>query len=460
MECTSVNLRGSTLKAKRTVMISSHLLGYLGITIGIHHHLRRRPRLGKFSSVATSPEHYSSTKTKSLNSDYSSLRHFIKQLVSKTNTSKLMPPTRRSKASRAKGGEEEEKEAPKSTPHLPRPPQIHPLPSAAAASLLLLLGSSSSATTKPYHVDYPAVSSVLLRVARARLFPLLRSLLDALRLRRGPPLRDSHFASLIQHLGRARLPDDALRLFLSIPSFPCADKSPSTHTLNSLLHALVDNARLPEARALLARSSSQQLGLRPNAVSYNAILKGCCSCASHGALARAREVLDEMARRGVRPSAATYNTLIRFAIRSKQWEAAVRLKEEMGRKGVRPNAVTYAILMQGLCSEGRFEAAKKVMFDMEYQGCAVSAVNYGVLMSDRGRRGDVAGMTELLREMRRRGMKPDAVTYSILINCMCAEGRVGDTYKVFVEMQMKGECEPSAVTYRMLVDGCCRAGEF
>nr|CAD1828394.1 unnamed protein product [Ananas comosus var. bracteatus] len=125
----------------------------------------------------------------------------------------------------AKGGEEEEKEAPKSTPHLPRPPQIHPLPSAAAASLLLLLGSSSSATTKPYHVDYPAVSSVLLRVARARLFPLLRSLLDALRLRRGPPLRDSLFASLVQHLGRARLPDDALRLFLSIPSFPCAAKA-------------------------------------------------------------------------------------------------------------------------------------------------------------------------------------------------------------------------------------------
>ncbi|OAY81999.1 Pentatricopeptide repeat-containing protein, mitochondrial [Ananas comosus] len=360
--------------------------------------------------------------------------------------------------------EEKQKEKKKKPPRAPHTFLAHlksiPSPSAAADSLLHLLGSSSSATTKPYLVDYPAVSSVLLRVARARLFPLLRSLLDALRLRRGPPLRDSLFASLIQHLGRARLPDDALRLFLSIPSFPCADKSPSTHTLNSLLHALVDNARLPEARALLARSSSQQLGLRPNAVSYNAILKGCCSCASHGAMARAREVLDEMARRGVRPSAATYNTLIGCAIRSKQLDAAVRLKEEMGRKGVSPNAVTYAILMRGLCSEGRFEAAKKMMFDMEYQGCAASAVNYGVLMSDRGRRGDVAGMTELLREMRRRGMKPDAVTYSILINYMCAKGRVGDAYKVFVEMQMKGACEPSAAMYRMLVDGCCRAGEF
>nr|CAD1828401.1 unnamed protein product [Ananas comosus var. bracteatus] len=250
--------------------------------------------------------------------------------------------------------------SPKSTPHLPRPPQIHPLPSAAAASLLQLLSSSSSATTKPYLLDYPAVSSVLLRVARARLFPLLRSLLDTLRLRRGPPLRDSLFASLIQQLGRARLPDDALRLFLSIPSFPCADKSPSTHTLNSLLHALVDNARLPEARALLARSSSQQLGLRPNAVSYNAILKGCCSCASHGAMARARE--------------------------GREFEMGLRISTAMSATKHRLRPESFERLIRGLCQIGKVDDACFVLEQMEKMSVGLGAEEWAALIAAVGGR--------------------------------------------------------------------------
>ncbi|XP_072985469.1 uncharacterized protein [Typha latifolia] len=318
---------------------------------------------------------------------------------------------------------------PRKKPHPPPPPPPrlpHPFLShlksisdpSAAASLLL--------SSPPHLLDYPSCSSVLHRLARARLFPSLHSLLSLLRLHR-VPCQEPIFNSLIHHFGTAGLPDDALRLFHSIPAFSCPPGVPTTQTFNFLLNALVDNSRLDEARSLL--SQCRKLGVRPNAVSYNIIIKGVSKSSG---FETALDVLDEMVKRGVRPSVVSYNILIGFTCRNGRLEEAMRLKEEMWRKGVRPNAVTFASLMECLCAEGRYEAAKKMMFDMEYQGCKAELMNYGVLMSDRGRRGNFEGLKELLAEMKKRKMKPDVI---------------------------KGS-EPTAPTYRMLVDGCCRAREF
>ncbi|KAJ0974407.1 hypothetical protein J5N97_016372 [Dioscorea zingiberensis] len=314
-----------------------------------------------------------------------------------------------------------------------------------AAALHLLLHAP------PHLQDYPVCASLLHRLARARLFPLVDALLLFVR-SNSVPCKDPIFNSLIDHFGKARLPHRALHLFLSIPSFNCPPSAPTRQTLNFLLNALVDNDALHEAESSLARC--KEWNLRPNVVSYNIIIKGRCE--KHG-FESARHLFDEMRKRKVRPSVVSYNILIGHMSRNGHLGGAIRMKEEMVSKGTHPNAVTYALLMEGLCREGKFDSAKKMMFDMQYQGCKTRLVNYGVLMSDCGRRGDLDGMKKLFVEMTRRRLRPDAVSYNILINYLCARGGVDDAYKVFVEMQMKG-CEPIAATYRMMVDGFCRAG--
>ncbi|VAH22131.1 unnamed protein product [Triticum turgidum subsp. durum] len=142
------------------------------------------------------------------------------------------------------------------------------------------------------------------------------------------------------------------------------------------------------------------------------------------------------------------------------YRAAERLKEEMVRRGVSPNAVTYSLLMRGLCDAGRQDDAKKLMFDMEYQGCQTEAVNYGVLMSAYARQGDVDAIRGLLSDMRMRKLGPDDASYNVLIKCLCDSGRVEEAHKALVEMQLKDGMAPSAATYRVLADGCCRAGDF
>lgn len=329
------------------------------------------------------------------------------------------------------------------------PPEPHPflvhlksLPSPVAAAAALL--------SAPRHLhDHPFASCVLYRVARARLFPLIPPLLSALHALH-VPIQPAAFTALIDRLGAAARPDAAALVFRAVPAF-C---SHSNATFHALLHALVCNGRADAARDMLPEAA--KLGVRPNAVSYNIILKGACH---RDGFEGARKVLDEMLGRGVRPTAVTFNTLVGAACREGELGAAERLADEMARRGVPPNAVTYALLMRGLCDAGRYDDAKKLLFDMEYRGCQPEAANYGVLMSACAARGDVDGIRGLISDMRKRKLQPDDAAYNVLVKCLCDAGRVDEAHKALVEMQLKGTA-PSAATYRVLLDGCCEAREF
>ena len=46
-----------------------------------------------------------------------------------------------------------------------------------------------------------------------------------------------------------------------------------------------------------------------------------------------------------------------------------------------------------------------------------------------------------------------------MVNHLCSEGRAPEGYRTLKEMEKKS-CEPNAATYRMMVDGFCRIGDF
>jgi pentatricopeptide repeat protein len=253
------------------------------------------------------------------------------------------------------------------------------------------------------------------------------------------------------------LPDVAARVFHSVSSFNVAVNCPTKMSLNSLLNVLVDNGRLAHARDVL--DSCPKLGIRSNIVSYNIIIKGYCQS---GDLDGARQVLDEMVeRRNIRPSVVTFNILIGHVCKKDGVSPAIKLKDDtMTRWRIPPNAVTFALLMKGFCEERRYNDAKKLMFDMEFQNCKTGLVNYGVLINDRAKQGDFKGIEELLSEMKKRRVKPDDAIYNMIISHWCKEGKVHEAYRVLLDMKIKGGCNPSAATYRALLDGCCRFGEF
>ncbi|XP_031247522.1 pentatricopeptide repeat-containing protein At1g07740, mitochondrial [Pistacia vera] len=298
--------------------------------------------------------------------------------------------------------------------------------------------------------DYPSYASLIYKLARARDFEAVETVLGYIQ-DYNIRCKEILFIALIQHYGKAHLVDKAIELFHKITSFDCVR---TLQSLNTLLNVLIDNDRLHDAKEMFG--SFHKMGLRPNSVSFNIMIKGWLK---EDNWVEARRVFDKMLERKVQPSVVTYNSLIGFLCRKGDVEKAKGLFEDIVKKGKYPNAVTYALLMEGLCSIGEFKEAKKMMFDMAYRGCKPKLINFGVLMTDLGKRGKIDEAKSLLGEMKKRRFKPDVVIYNILINYLCKEGRTTEAYKVFVEMQVGG-CEPNAATYRMMADGFCRVEDF
>ncbi|CAK9140230.1 unnamed protein product [Ilex paraguariensis] len=298
--------------------------------------------------------------------------------------------------------------------------------------------------------DYPSYASLIYKLARSRNFEAVETLLHYLQIY-DIRCRETLFIALIEHYGKARLPDEAINLFYKMRSFNCAR---TVQSFNTLLNVLIDNGRHCDAKEMFKCSS--KMGFRLNSVSFNIMIKGWLE---KGEWEKACQMFNEMLEREVEPTVVTYNSKIGFLCKKGEFDKAKGLFEEMVKKGKNPNAVTYALLMENLCSSGKYKEANKMMFDMEYQGCKPRLVNYGVLTSDLCKRGKIDEAKALLVEMKKRRIKADVVMYNILINYLCKEGRAAEAYKVLVEMQVKG-CEPNAATYRMMVDGFCHVGDY
>jgi pentatricopeptide repeat protein len=86
--------------------------------------------------------------------------------------------------------------------------------------------------------------------------------------------------------------------------------------------------------------------------------------------------------------------------------------------------------------------------------------NYGALMSACGACGDAGGIRGLISDMRKRKLTPDDASYNVLIRCLYDAGRVDEAHRELVEMLLKDGTALSVATYRVLLDGCCEAGDF
>ncbi|KAG8371410.1 hypothetical protein BUALT_Bualt13G0084800 [Buddleja alternifolia] len=302
-----------------------------------------------------------------------------------------------------------------------------------------------------YKHDYPSYASLIYKLARARKFEDVSTVLNVIQTR-DIKCDEALFIGLIRHYGKAHLTDKAFEVFREMGrSFNCVR---TVQSFNTILNVLVDNDGVRDAIRLF--EEGPKMRFRLNSVSFNIMIK---MWLGQGDWEKAKKVFDEMLEREVEPTVVTYNSQIGFLCKRGDVDEAKSLFEDMRRKGKQGNAVTYALLMEGLCVSGNFKEAKKMMFDMEYHGCKAELVNYGVLMSDLVKRGLIEEAKGLLVEMKKRRIKPDVVMHNILIDYLCKNGEASEGYKILVDMQVNG-CEPNAATYRTVVDGFCKVEDF
>nr|CAB3459851.1 unnamed protein product [Digitaria exilis] len=361
-----------------------------------------------------------------------------------------------------------------------------------AAALRLFLNPTTSTTPSPAPFLYSlrCYDLIISKLASARLFPAMESILSRLAAdsSSGPRLRprEQLLCRVVSAYGRARLPAAARRAFAH-PAFP----GPRTaRALNALLHALLA-CRAP-LRDLLAVCGEARIA--PDACTYNILMR---AAAASGSLEHTRHLFDEMLYRGIAPTVVTFGTVVAALCDAGQLEDAFEVKEMMVRRyDVSPNAYVYASLMKGLCEKGDVDAAARLKEEMVGNAELVldSAV-YATLVRALfrlGRKGEVVGLLEemkgrgivadrvvynamiagfcederdpsaafaVLDDMQKSACKADTVTYNTLVNGLCKLGQWRDAAELVEDMPRRG-CPPDVVSFRMLFDGMCAAGEF
>ncbi|KAF7077281.1 hypothetical protein CFC21_081848 [Triticum aestivum] len=355
-----------------------------------------------------------------------------------------------------------------------------------SAALRLFLSPPTTPVSTPFRYSLRCYDLIISKLAAARHFPAMESLLSSLRASPLQP-REPLLHCVISAYGRARLPAAARRAFAH-PAFPGPR---TTRALNALLHALAV-CSTPLAELL---SVCRDAAIPPDACTYNILIRA--AAASGGSVDHVRLLFDEMLQRRIAPTVVTFGTLVAAFCDCGRLEEAFDVKDAMAEQyNVRPNAHVYASLMKGLCQRGDVDKAVRLKEEMVADADLVlDPAIYATLVRALfrgGRKGEVVGLLEemkgrdiqadrvvhnamiagfcedegdldaafaVLDDMQNSGCKADVVSYNTLVAGLCKLGRWQDANELVEDMPRRG-CPPDVVTYRMLFDGMCVAGAF
>ncbi|KAF7146812.1 hypothetical protein RHSIM_Rhsim04G0027000 [Rhododendron simsii] len=317
-------------------------------------------------------------------------------------------------------------------------------------ALHLFLNPNPNAN-KPFRYSLLSYDLIITKLGRAKMLDEMDQILQQLKTETRFNPGEIIFCNIITFYGRARLPDRALHIFNQIPSFRCQR---TIKSFNTLLNALLSCREFGKMREVFVGLNRF---VAPDACSYNVLIRAGCLMNDLGS---AREVFDEMQKRGVRPDAVTFGTLISGLCAGGKLDEAFKLKEDMERGfRVRLDGFVYASLIKGLCKVNELSLAFKLKDEMLERRVELDSAVFSTLISalfKAGRKGDVVGV---LKEMKENKCKLDAITYNAMIYGYCQEKDFDAAFGVLSEME-KRRCKPDVVCYNVIIGGFCREGKF
>ncbi|MCD7464519.1 hypothetical protein HAX54_052929 [Datura stramonium] len=309
----------------------------------------------------------------------------------------------------------------------------------------------SNHTIKPFRYSPLCYDLIICKLGRAKLFDEMEKIMDKLRHDTRISLKEVVFCNVISFYGRAHLPEKALHIFTEIPSFRCHR---SIKSVNSLLNALLACKEYGKIGDILRNFGKYAT---PDVCTFNILMNASCLS---GDLDIAREVFDEMQKRGIQPNVVTFGTLINGLCMNQELDEAFKMKKIMERDfKLKPNAFVYAALIKGLCKVDNLNAAVKLKEEMLTKKVELDSAIYSTLISAYfkvGRKDEING---LLTEMEKNGCKCDTVTFNALMHGYCQENDFDSAFRVLDEMEGKG-CKPDVISCNVIIRGLCDYGKL
>ncbi|KAL6004415.1 hypothetical protein ACLOJK_004968 [Asimina triloba] len=298
--------------------------------------------------------------------------------------------------------------------------------------------------------NYDTYHAIIERLARARAFVPMESLLSDLRRSRFR-CGENLFIVVIRNYGFASRPELALKTFLRIKDFGVET---SVRAFNTLLNALIQNKRFDTVH-LLFKNCKKRFGIVPNVFTCNILIKALCKKNDVGA---AFQVLDEMPGMGILPNVVTYTTILGGLCEAGDLVGARKVFDEILDRGWIPDPITYTILIDGYCKKGRLIDGVKVMDEMEENGVAPNDVTYNVVIEAYCKLRKAGEALNLLNDMLDKKYMPSSGLACRVIDLLCEEGRVEDACDVWKTL-LKKNCTPDNAISSTLIYWLCKKGK-
>jgi len=260
-----------------------------------------------------------------------------------------------------------------------------------------------------------------------------------------------NYMSLIRAAGREKDLNKALELLEELEAAPLAIDATA---YNCVLEVCVASGNRAAATKLLKRMESKG---HVDVVSYNTFMKVLFADGAHTEITG---VLQSMRSRGLRPNAVTYNSLVKDAVMRQDIQSAWKLIGQMEEEGTNPDAFTCSILLKGVKHTSSSEVVDKVVDLIQRANVTPDEVLVNCLLEAYVRLRNIPRLVQVLEQFKSTGVVPSLHACALLIKAYGHSQRLDRAWALWNELIKERKLTPNEEVFASMVDACLASGDL
>ncbi|XP_058732293.1 pentatricopeptide repeat-containing protein At5g21222-like [Vicia villosa] len=210
---------------------------------------------------------------------------------------------------------------------------------------------------------------------------------------------------------------------------------PDVVTYSTLARAYAQNGKTFEAERLIFKMQQYNNKVRHNEQTCGIIINGYCK---EGYMEEALRFLHKMKELGVHPNPVVFNPLIKGYLDITDTNGVYEALTLMEEFGIKPDVVTYSTIMNAWSSSGLMDICEEIFDEMVKAEIEPDIHAYSILAKGYVRSGQPDKAEALLTLMTKYGLQPDDVIFITIIRGWCAAGKMDRAVRLHEKMQKMG----------------------
>lgn len=246
--------------------------------------------------------------------------------------------------------------------------------------------------------------------------------------------------------------EHAQKVFDEMSEYNCQR---TVNSMNALLAAAVKSRKFDEMKELF-KELPHKFGIKPDAVSYNTVIKGLCNM---GDFDTSISMVDEMEKNGLKPDRITFNTILYALYSNNRFSDGEKIWSQLVGRNIVPDIRTYNSRVLGLVNEKRVQEAADLVVELESKMLKADVFTYGNLIKAYGTEGNIAEVKRWYAKMIENKCDPDKVVFLRLLSSACENGDLDWATDVCNDI-FKWNCNVDVRLLQNVVNGLVKESEI